>query len=167
MILVQTPYGKSVSARRRRGQPLPRAPRLHRRRRRRRRHRRLRGPLHALRRAGGQDGAELVEWAADLPGSNGNVGTLGGSYLGIDQVFTAAAVGPGSPLKAIFPIATASDPYRDLFVAGGIVNMESSLGLIAGYFGLRTFTPPAERPTDLLDALRLCSSTAWPGSRSS
>ncbi len=102
-----------------------------------------------------KDGAELVEWAADLPGSNGNVGTLGGSYLGIDQVFTAAAVGPDSPLKAIFPIVTASDPYRDLFVAGGIVNMESSLGLIAGYFGLRTLTPPAERPTDLFDALRL------------
>jgi putative CocE/NonD family hydrolase len=102
-----------------------------------------------------KDGAELVEWAADLPGSNGTVGTLGGSYLGIDQVFTAAAVGPNSPLKAIFPIVTASDPYRDLFSAGGIVNMESSLGLIAGYFGLRTLTPLAERPTDPLDALRL------------
>lgn len=102
-----------------------------------------------------KDGAELVEWVADLPGSNGNVGTLGGSYLGIDQVFTAAAVGPDSPLKAIFPIVTASDPYRDLFVAGGIVNMESSLGLIAGYFGLRTFTPAVERPTDPWDALVL------------
>ncbi len=102
-----------------------------------------------------KDGAELVEWVADLPGSNGNVGTLGGSYLGIDQVFTAAEVGPDSPLKAIFPIVTASDPYRDLFVAGGIVNMESSLGLIAGYFGLRTFTPAAERPTDPWDALML------------
>ncbi len=57
-----------------------------------------------------EDGAELVEWAADLPGSNGNVGTLGGSYLGIDQVFTAAEVGPDSPLKAIFPIVTACRP---------------------------------------------------------
>ncbi|WP_067437937.1 CocE/NonD family hydrolase [Nocardioides jensenii] len=101
------------------------------------------------------DGAELVRWSAALEGSNGKVGLLGGSYLGIDQVFTAAAVGKNSPLKAIFPIATASDPYRDLFVAGGIVNMTSSLGLIAGYFGLRTLTPFAERASDPLDALRL------------
>lgn len=101
------------------------------------------------------DGAELVAWAATLEGSDGNVGLLGGSYLGIDQVFTAAEVGPDSPLKAIFPIATASDPYRDLFVAGGVVNMTSSLGLIAGYFGLRTFTPFAERMSDPPDALRL------------
>ncbi|EFQ81916.1 hydrolase CocE/NonD family protein [Aeromicrobium marinum DSM 15272] len=102
-----------------------------------------------------EDGAELVEWAARLPGSTGEVGLLGGSYLGIDQLFTAAAVGPGSPLKAILPIVSASDPYRDLFVAGGVVNMVSSLGLIAAYFGLRTLTPAAERPTVPVDALRL------------
>lgn len=102
-----------------------------------------------------RDGARLVEWAADLPRSNGRVGLLGGSYLGIDQIFTAAEVGRDSPLKAIFPVVSASDPYRDLFVAGGIVNAESGLGLIAAYFGLRTLTPLAERPTDPLDALRL------------
>lgn len=110
-----------------------------------------------------KDGAELVEWSADLEGSNGKVGTLGGSYLGIDQVFTAAAVGPDSPLKAIFPIATAADPYRDLFVAGGLVNMTSSLGLIAGYFGLRTFTPWLERSADPPDALRLSLQHALAG----
>ena len=156
MILVQTPYGKSVSQTGVGAVP----PYLV--------HRGYLGVIVDVAGTGGsegqsmlfgeqeaKDGAELVEWAADLPGSNGNVGTLGGSYLGIDQVFTAAEVGPDSPLKAIFPIVTASDPYRDLFVAGGIVNMESSLGLIAGYFGLRTFTPPAERPTDLMDAIRL------------
>src|SRR5690349_2425328 len=102
-----------------------------------------------------QDGADLVDYAAALPHSTGEVGTLGVSYLAIDQLFTAAAVGPGSPLKAIFPIATAADPYRDLFVSGGLVNMESSLGLIAAYFGLRTFTPFEERMTDPFDALRL------------
>lgn len=106
-------------------------------------------------RSEGLDGAEMVRWSARLEGSNGKVGLLGGSYLGIDQIFTAAAVGKNSPLKAIFPIATASDPYRDLFVAGGIVNMTSSLGLIAGYFGLRTLTPFAERSADPIDALKL------------
>ncbi len=104
-----------------------------------------------------KDGAELVDYGAALPRSTGEVGLLGLSYLGIDQMFTAAEVGPDSPLKAIFPIATAADPYRDLFVSGGLVNMESSLGLIAGYFGLRTFTPFAERWTDPIDALRLAT----------
>ena len=102
-----------------------------------------------------EDGAELVRYAAALPHSTGEVGTLGLSYLAIDQLFTAAEVGPDSPLKAIFPIATAVDPYRDLFVSGGLVNMESALGLIAGYFGLRTFTPFEERMSDPVDALRL------------
>lgn len=101
------------------------------------------------------DGAELVRHAAALPRSTGTVGTLGTSYLAIDQLFTAAEVGPDSPLKAIFPIAASADPYRDLFVSGGLVNLESSLGLLAAYFGLRTFTPFAERATDPFDALRL------------
>ena len=43
----------------------------------------------------GQDGAELVNWAAhSLSGSDGRVGLDGCSYLGVDQWFTAAAVGP-------------------------------------------------------------------------
>src|SRR5690606_22832752 len=134
VILVQTPYGKSFD-----GQVSDYLVR--------------RGYIHLTVDVGGtggsegqsqlfgrveaEDGAELVDHAARLPHSNGLVGATGLSYLGIDQVFTAAAVGPGSPLKAIFPVATAADPYRDLFVSGGVVNMESSLGLIAAYFGLR------------------------------
>ncbi|MFS3128992.1 CocE/NonD family hydrolase [Nocardioides sp. Bht2] len=105
-----------------------------------------------------EDGAELVDYAAALPNSNGKVGATGFSYLGIDQVFTASEVGPGSPLKAIFPVFTAADPYRDLFVSGGVVNMESSLGLIASYFGLRTFSPLLERRSNPFDALRLALS---------
>jgi uncharacterized protein len=102
------------------------------------------------------DGSRIVEWAAGLPGSNGKVGLLGHSYLAIDQLFTAAKMGRSSPLKAIAPSSAAVDPYRDLFVSGGSVNMESSLGLIAAYFGTRTLTPLAERgATDPLDALRL------------
>ncbi|EUA24656.1 X-Pro dipeptidyl-peptidase family protein [Mycobacterium xenopi 3993] len=36
---------------------------------------------------------ELVNWAATLPNSNGRVGMFGTSYLAINQLFTAAAVG--------------------------------------------------------------------------
>ena len=102
------------------------------------------------------DSKEVVEWAAALPRSSGAVGMSGISYLGIAQLFAAAEVGPGSPLKAIFPIAAAADPYRDLFTSGGIVNVESGLGLLGAYAGTRTLTPLAERgPADPLDAARL------------
>jgi len=69
----------------------------------------------------GRDGAELVDWAAHtLSGSNGRVGLDGCSYLGVDQWFTAAAVGRNSALKAITPFCTDSDFYNDLTGYGGI-----------------------------------------------
>jgi putative CocE/NonD family hydrolase len=101
------------------------------------------------------DSAALVRWAAHLPHSNGAVGMVGTSYLAIDQLFAAAAVGPGSPLKAIFPVAASADPYRDLFTSGGLLNAESSLGLLGIYAGTRTLTPLAERSSDPVDAARL------------
>lgn len=100
-------------------------------------------------------GAQVIEWAARLPRSTGAVGMIGHSYLAIDQLFTAAAVGRDSPLKAIFPMSAATDPYRDLFVSGGAVNMESSLGLIGAYAGSRTLNPVRERPSDPVDAAGL------------
>jgi predicted acyl esterase len=69
----------------------------------------------------GEDGAELVNWAArSLSGSDGRVGLDGCSYLGVDQWFTAAAVGPDSALKAITPFCTDSNFYDDLTADGGI-----------------------------------------------
>lgn len=71
-----------------------------------------------------QDGATLVNWAAKLPHSSGKVGLYGASFLGINQLFTAAAVGKNSPLKAIFPISSSIDIYRDGFSMGGMLNTE-------------------------------------------
>jgi uncharacterized protein len=69
----------------------------------------------------GEDGAELVNWAAhSLAGSDGTVGLDGCSYLGVDQWFTAAAAGPDSALKAITPFCTDSNFYDDLIADGGI-----------------------------------------------
>ncbi|MFJ4787732.1 CocE/NonD family hydrolase [Streptomyces sp. NPDC088794] len=69
----------------------------------------------------GRDGANLVDWAArSLAGSNGKVGLEGCSYLGVNQWFTAAAVGKHSALKAIAPFCTDSDFYNDLTASGGI-----------------------------------------------
>ena len=61
------------------------------------------------------------DWAAhSLPGSDGEVGLDGCSYLGVNQWFTAAAVGAHSALKAITPFCTDSDFYDDLTADGGI-----------------------------------------------
>jgi putative CocE/NonD family hydrolase len=72
-----------------------------------------------------QDGVELVDWAAKLPNANGRVGMFGVSYLAINQLFTAAAVGPGSPLKAIFPVMAARDFYRDAAAMGGAPHLRT------------------------------------------
>jgi uncharacterized protein len=67
-----------------------------------------------------KDGVALVNWVAhQLPGSNGTVGLTGCSFLGISQMFTAAAVGPNSPIKAIVPACTGHQ-YDGLYFVGGI-----------------------------------------------
>jgi putative CocE/NonD family hydrolase len=70
------------------------------------------------------DGATLVKWAAQLPHSDGNVGLFGASYFGINQLLTAAAVGPHSHLKAIFPELAGNDIYRDTAFFGGVFDAE-------------------------------------------
>ena len=72
-----------------------------------------------------RDGVELVDWASKLPNANGRVGMFGVSYLAINQLFTAAAVGPSSPLKAIFPTMSARDFYRDAAAMGGAPHLRT------------------------------------------
>jgi putative CocE/NonD family hydrolase len=79
-----------------------------------------------------RDAIRVVHWAAHLPHSNGLVGTYGPSYLGIDQMLLAGAVGKHSPLKAIFPVVAANDIYRDTSFMGGLLDAEFS----AAYLGL-------------------------------
>lgn len=98
-------------------------------------------------------GAEVVEWAAQLPRSTGKVGMIGLSYMAVVQLFTAAQVGPDSPLEAIFPMAATVDPYRDLFTSGGALNVLSPLGLLFGYGVTRTITPFRESWDDPVRAL--------------
>ncbi|KLU58860.1 cocaine esterase [Peptococcaceae bacterium CEB3] len=55
------------------------------------------------------DGYDTIEWAAIQPWCDGNVGTLGGSYLGKIQWLTALTHPPH--LKAMVPIVSPSDPF--------------------------------------------------------
>jgi putative CocE/NonD family hydrolase len=82
-----------------------------------------------------QDAIRVLNWAAHLRHSDGRVGTYGPSYLGIDQLLLAGAVGRHSPLKAIFPMVSANDIYRDTSFMGGLIDFEFDeiyLGLTAG-----------------------------------
>jgi putative CocE/NonD family hydrolase len=53
------------------------------------------------------DGYDTVEWAAQQPWSNGNVGMYGASYMGATQWLAASARPPH--LKYLVPLITASD----------------------------------------------------------
>ncbi len=59
-----------------------------------------------------QDAHEIIEWLAAQPWCDGNVGMVGGSYLGATQLMAASTRPPH--LKAIFPIV----PPFDLFDIG-------------------------------------------------
>lgn len=64
-----------------------------------------------------EDGYDTVEWAASLPGSDGQVGMFGTSYFGYTQ-WQAAAMRPPS-LKAILPVMTYNDAWYGSAVRGG------------------------------------------------
>jgi putative CocE/NonD family hydrolase len=95
-----------------------------------------------------RDAIRVLDWAAHLPHSDGRVGTYGPSYLGIDQLLLAGAVGRHSPLKAIFPMVSANDIYRDTSFMGGLLDVEFD----ETYLGLtgagNTANPVGDAATD-------------------
>lgn len=68
-----------------------------------------------------EDGYDIIEWAAQQPWCNGNVGFLGMSYFAMIQYGIAAQNPPH--LKAIFPHDAAADMYRDWAYHGGILTL--------------------------------------------
>lgn len=101
-----------------------------------------------------QDAIKVMDWAAHLPHSDGRVGTYGPSYLGIDQLLLAGAVGKHSPLKATFPMVSANDIYRDTSFMGGLLDFEFSetyLGLTGTLNTTNPLTDTASDPTLLSD----------------
>jgi len=57
-----------------------------------------------------QDGHDAVEWAAQLPFADGNVGTMGQSYLGATQYLLAPTRPPH--LRAAFPASAPADFHQ-------------------------------------------------------
>jgi predicted acyl esterase len=61
---------------------------------------------------------DIIEWVAEQPWCDGNVGMSGISYMGRTQLFAAEQQPPH--LKAIFPYDASCDFYRDACFHGGI-----------------------------------------------
>ena len=100
-----------------------------------------------------RDGYEVTQWAASQPWSDGKVGLFGPSYMGLNQILTAAQHPNG--LKAIFPVVPMADGYRDITYSGGEINS----GFIPLWLGLVTgasLAPPTYaldgNPADLVQA---------------
>ncbi|WP_457967173.1 CocE/NonD family hydrolase [Arthrobacter sp. D1-29] len=81
----------------------------------------------------GADGADTIAWAAQLAGSNGRVGMLGGSYCGNTQWQAALQQPPA--LKAITPLMTWTEPRESLVARGGAtqISVIASWSLAAGF----------------------------------
>ncbi len=78
-----------------------------------------------------KDGYDSVEWVAQQPWSNGQVGMFGGSYVGYTQL-AAASTRPPS-LKTIIPAITFCDPYLVMYGGGALaLGTGVSWGLLAG-----------------------------------
>jgi putative CocE/NonD family hydrolase len=68
-----------------------------------------------------EDGYDTVQWAAQLPGSNGRVGMFGDSYVGSTQWMAAVERPPA--LAAIAPSHTWCEPLDGLLARGGALEL--------------------------------------------
>lgn len=71
------------------------------------------------------DGEDTVNWAANLPRSNGKVGMYGFSYQGMTQLYAAAAKPPA--LTTICPAMIGYDLYTDVAHEGGAFCLQTNL----------------------------------------
>ena len=84
------------------------------------------------------DGYDTVEWITQQPWSDGNVGMLGMSALGITSYMAVASGHPA--LKCAYVVAAASSMYDDVFFPGGAYRMRMSNDWVTGQ-GRAEFLP--------------------------
>jgi putative CocE/NonD family hydrolase len=89
----------------------------------------------------GPDGFDTLNWIAAQPWSNGKIGMMGGSYLGMAQWRLALLNNPH--LKAIFPVVAGSDDYLDRYYSPGGA---TKLGHRLLWLSLNMSAPGADTP---------------------
>jgi putative CocE/NonD family hydrolase len=86
------------------------------------------------------DGEDTLNWIARQPWSDGKVGMTGGSYRGIVQWKAALLNNPH--LKAIFPVVSGDDDYRDRFYStGGAMKIGQRLEWMSENLNVRGYHP--------------------------
>ena len=89
-----------------------------------------------------KDGDDTLNWIARQPWSDGKIGMLGGSYLGIVQWKAALLENPH--LKAIAPVVSGYDDYRDRYYStGGAFQIGHRLLWMSENLRAPGFTPPS------------------------
>ncbi|OIP73039.1 MAG: S15 family X-Pro dipeptidyl-peptidase [Oscillatoriales cyanobacterium CG2_30_40_61] len=73
-----------------------------------------------------EDGLDTINWVANFPNSNGQVGMYGFSYQGLTQVY--AASNHPKALKTICPAMMSYDLYGDWAYEGGAFCLSANLG---------------------------------------
>jgi putative CocE/NonD family hydrolase len=87
------------------------------------------------------DGDDTLNWIARQPWSDGKIGMLGGSYLGITQWKAAWLNNPH--LKAIAPVVSGYDDYADRFYStGGALQLGHRLLWMSENLLAPSFSPP-------------------------
>ncbi len=76
----------------------------------------------------GPDGADAVAWAADLPGGNGEVGTLSQSYMGLAQYHLATHRPPA--LRAASPVSGPITFFHDCLYRNGVLELDWTVNWI-------------------------------------
>ena len=92
-----------------------------------------------------QDGHDAIEWAAALPYSNGKVGLVGMSYVGVTQMLAAIATPPH--LAGIMPVITGSNYHENWTYQGGALAQSFDQGW-STYFAADTLNRRALKETD-------------------
>ncbi len=88
-----------------------------------------------------RDGDDTLNWVGRQAWSNGRVGMMGGSYLGIVQ--WKAALSGNRYLKCIFPVVSGNDDYRDRFYStGGAMKLGNRLLWLSSNMRAPGYTPP-------------------------
>lgn len=91
-----------------------------------------------------EDGDATLNWIAQQPWSNGKIGMVGGSYLGIVQ--WKAALRNNPHLKAIFPVVSGDDDYRDRYYSrGGALKLGHRLEWMAENLRAPGYSPDFNR----------------------
>ena len=104
------------------------------------------------------DGYDSVEWAARLPGSDGQVGMMGFSYVGATQLLAAIAAPPS--LASITPAFTASQYYDGWTYNGGAFAL-AFIGYWATLLALETAQRVGDVPAHAQLSAGLGNAPAW------